>query len=273
MPGIGEVAELLDPLDRAGVGGVARAGPEVGVALDQQVPHRDAGADAGEDRRRSGGPEVAPDGGDAQHHHQRVHGDALVPAQAARREVGHLGQVEASEACTTSATAVASHSACGPTWLRAAANRRGRPPAENRGADGQHDRHQHHDLRQRGEEREEEGDGVGVHGVGDATGPKVGRNLQARDRSGDDGALQPVEREPTERDRQPVGDETEQEDRRKGDRPAARPRPVRAAVRAASTAPTPPGVGAAAATVDAVRNKQPEAGPPRRRSRPPNTTG
>ena len=53
-----------------------------------------------EQRQREGVGADAPvpaDGGHHQQHGQRVHHDPLVPAQVARREVGHLGEVEAAE--------------------------------------------------------------------------------------------------------------------------------------------------------------------------------
>ena len=96
--GNGHEAEALDPADGAGVADLAHAGVlEEREALDEDVVGADEQADQGQRHH------VAPDAcvplppGDAEQDRQRVHGDALVPAQPAGRKWATSGQVEAAE--------------------------------------------------------------------------------------------------------------------------------------------------------------------------------
>jgi hypothetical protein len=61
------------------------------------VPDRDERADDGDRGGVASNSEVAPDRGKAEDHDERVHRDALVPAQHARREARDLGEVQAAD--------------------------------------------------------------------------------------------------------------------------------------------------------------------------------
>ena len=63
-------------------------------ALDQVVVDRDARTDQAERERVRPHVPVAPDRGDHEDDRERVHRDALVPAQAARRQVGAFREVQ-----------------------------------------------------------------------------------------------------------------------------------------------------------------------------------
>ena len=87
-------AELLDGGDVAGRLERAERGL-LREPLELHVVDRDRGTDGGERDGVEADGDVTAHRGDAQQQHQRVHGDALVPAQAARDEVRHLGEVQA----------------------------------------------------------------------------------------------------------------------------------------------------------------------------------
>ncbi len=68
-----------------------------GVPLDQVVPRGDQCSDGRQRHHVPARPGVTSNQGDQRDHGNRVHGDALEPAQAARDVAGLLGEVEAAE--------------------------------------------------------------------------------------------------------------------------------------------------------------------------------
>lgn len=59
------------------------------------MPRGDAGTDAGGEQAVAASPTRTSDGGDGERRHERIHGEALVPAQLARIQVHDFGEVQA----------------------------------------------------------------------------------------------------------------------------------------------------------------------------------
>src|SRR6476646_1145915 len=95
----GDEAEVLHPDDAARVGDVARAGLQRRIALHEHVIDRDRHRDQGENEGIGPRPTVAAQRGQTGEQEDRVHPDALVPTEAAGREMGDLRQVQAASSC------------------------------------------------------------------------------------------------------------------------------------------------------------------------------
>src|SRR5919201_3586388 len=93
----GHVAELFDPLGGAAPWRRDQARPGLldDAVLDEQVVDRDAGADERQRQQVAGGPALVRQRRQQRHDRERVHADALEPAELARDEARDLREEEA----------------------------------------------------------------------------------------------------------------------------------------------------------------------------------